>query len=143
MEAVTKTLEVARSNIAERVKGMGGRRGPQVREGDLELAAEIRRLVDERPTYGYRRITTLLRRERSRDGVIVNHKRIYRLMKKHGLLLARHTGQRGPSAQPARLSLTQRLSTSHLPIRRVSGLTGATPSSRTCNGNWQSWAIRP
>jgi hypothetical protein len=32
--------------------------------GDVELAAEIRRLVDARPTYGYRRIAARVRRER-------------------------------------------------------------------------------
>ena len=47
------------------------------------------------PTYGYRRITALLKRKRRSDGHDqVNAKRVYRLMKKHGLLLARHTGRR-------------------------------------------------
>jgi putative transposase len=102
MKAVTDTLGVARSNIAERVKGMRAKRGPQVREGDLELAAEIRRLVDERPTYGYRRITALLKRQRP-AGAGINHKRIYRLMKKHGLLLARHTGRRRQQAHDGKV----------------------------------------
>ena len=103
MKAVTKTLGVARSNIIERVKGVRARRSPQVRDGDLELAAEIRRLVDERPTYSYRRITALLRSERSSDAAMVNHKRIYRLMKKHGLLLARHTGHRRQQAHDGKV----------------------------------------
>jgi transposase InsO family protein len=97
MKAVTETLGVARSNVAERVKDTRARRGPQTRQGDLELAAEIRRLVDARPTYGYRRIAALMKRERrSGGGTPVNSKRVYRLMKKHGLLLARHTGRRRP-----------------------------------------------
>ena len=103
MKVITETLGVARSNISEQVKGMCARRGPQVREGDLELAVEIRRLVDERPTYGYRRITALLRRERSGDEAMVNHKRIYRLMKKHGLLLAKHTGHRRQQAHDGKV----------------------------------------
>ena len=53
MKIVTDTLGVARPNIAERVKGNRPKRRPQTRAGDLELAAEIRRLVDARPTcYG-------------------------------------------------------------------------------------------
>src|SRR5712691_6482284 len=69
----------------------------QTREGDLELVAEIRRLVDARPTYGYRRIAALLKRERRSDGIApINAKRVYRLMKKHGLLLERYTGRRRP-----------------------------------------------
>jgi putative transposase len=97
MKTITDTLGLARSNIAERVKGIRPKRGPQNRAGDLELAADIRRLVDARPTYGYRRIAALLKRERRADGMApVNAKRVYRLMKRHGLLLVRHTGRRGP-----------------------------------------------
>jgi putative transposase len=97
MKQVTDTLGLARSNIAERVKGVRPKRGPQTRDGDLELAANIRRLVDARATYGYRRVAALLKRERRADGMApVNAKRVYRLMKRHGLLLARHTGRRRP-----------------------------------------------
>ena len=104
MKVVTDTLGVARSNIAERVKGVRRERGPQTREGDLELAAEIRALVDARPTYGYRRIAALIKRERrSGGGTPVNAKRVYRLMKKHGLLLARHTGRRRPREHDGRV----------------------------------------
>jgi putative transposase len=79
MKRVTDTLDLARSNIAERVKGVRPKRGPQNRDGDLELAAEIRRLVDARPTYGYRRIAALIKRERRADGMApANAKRIPR-----------------------------------------------------------------
>ena len=96
MKTVTDTLGLARSSIAERVKGTRPKRGPQTRDGDLELTAAIRRLVDARPNpglrrgrlYGYRRIAALIRRERRSDGLApVNAKRVYRLMKRHGLLL--------------------------------------------------------
>ena len=102
MKAVTDTLCVARSNIIERVKDGRARRGPQVRKGDLELAAKIRHLVDERPTYGYRRITALLKRQR-RAGSGINHKRVDRLMKKHGLSLAKHTGRRRQQAHDGKV----------------------------------------
>ena len=47
----------------------------------LEIGA-IHRLVDERPTYGYRRIAALLKSERqSSSQAPVNTKRIYRLIK--------------------------------------------------------------
>ena len=64
MKTVTDTLGLARSNIAERIKRVRPKRGRQTREGDLEVAAEIRRLVDVRPTYGYRWIAALIKRER-------------------------------------------------------------------------------
>jgi len=97
VKTISQTLGVARSNVIERRDGGRARRGPQDRTGDAELAGTIRRLVDERPTYGYRRIAALLKRERRSGGMApVNAKRVYRLMKKHGLLLERHTGRRRP-----------------------------------------------
>jgi putative transposase len=97
VKTVSTTLGVARSNVLERRDGKRPRRGAQERAGDVDLAGAIRRLVDTRPTYGYRRIAALLKRERRSEGnVPVNTKRVYRLMKKHGLLLERHTGRRRP-----------------------------------------------
>ena len=98
MKTIAETLGVARSNLIERRDDAKPKRGPQDRPGDLELSADIRRLVDQRPTYGYRRIAALLQRERRSDGVApINTKRVYRLMNKHGLLLERrpreHDGQ--------------------------------------------------
>jgi putative transposase len=60
MKTISQTLGVARSNAIERLVGHRPRRGPQERPGDVELAGAIRRFVDERPTYGYRRIAALL-----------------------------------------------------------------------------------
>lgn len=48
---------------------------------DDQLLKEIRRIIEEFPRYGYRRITQQLKRE----GFKVNHKRIYRLMKNNNL----------------------------------------------------------
>jgi putative transposase len=57
------------------------------------MVAEIHSLVAERPTYGYRRVHALLRRRAAAMGrPPPNHKRVYRVMKAHGLLLARQTG---------------------------------------------------
>lgn len=67
MKTLAKTLGVARSNVIERRDGKRPRRGPQERAGDAELMGEIRRLVDERPTYGYRRIAALIKRARRAD----------------------------------------------------------------------------
>jgi transposase InsO family protein len=60
--------------------------------------------VDTRPSYGYRRLAALLKRERRAAGLDpVNAKRVYRLMKNNGLLLARHTGRRVPRAHAGRV----------------------------------------
>ena len=60
---------------------------------DAELLAAIQALVADLPTYGYRRVHALLRRQAEREGrPAPNVKRVYRVMKVHGLLLQRHTG---------------------------------------------------
>jgi putative transposase len=94
VKAISDTLGVARSNLAEqaapqRTRHRRGRR-PQP---ETELVAEIKVLIAGQPTYGYRRIHALLRRQRhEQGGAAVNVKRVYRVMKAHGLLLERHTG---------------------------------------------------
>src|SRR5437879_9313729 len=64
VKRVSQALGVARSNVLERRNDARPGRGPQGRPGDVELTAAIRRLADARPTYGYRRIAALLKRER-------------------------------------------------------------------------------
>ena len=51
---------------------------------DEELAARIHRLIHEHPTFGYRRIWALLR---FRDGVEVNRKKVYRVMRLRGWMI--------------------------------------------------------
>jgi len=99
VKRIAETLGVARSNLIERAVGKRPKRGPQTRAGDAELTADIRRLVDGRPTYGYRRIAAVLKRERRAAGRDpVNAKRVYRLMKKHALLLAAYRTARPAGA---------------------------------------------
>ena len=94
MKRVAETLEVSRSQLTARLKGQSRPRSRYRKADDAEILAPIRSLVDERPTYGYRRIGALLNRERLRNSLPrLNHKRIYRLMAQNGLLLQRYTGK--------------------------------------------------
>ena len=96
MKAVADTLGVARSNLAEQLqRPERPRRGPYARAQDEAIIAEIRAVTDERPTYGYRRVTALLNRARCRSGQPrLNHKRVFRLMRMASLLLQPCTGRR-------------------------------------------------
>ena len=95
MKAVADALEVARSHLHEKVRRLAKPRGSYRKPDDGDLLPLIRRLVDERPTYGYRRITALANRELVKTGKpMANHKRIFRIMRQNGMLLARHTGRR-------------------------------------------------
>ena len=60
---------------------------------DDELVAQIKAVIAELPTYGYRRVHAILKRRALAAGLKpANHKRVYRVMKVHGLLLDRHAG---------------------------------------------------
>src|SRR5207237_4271392 len=92
---IAEALGVSRAHLQERVRARSRPRGAYCKTGDEALLPLVRRFVDERPTYGYRRITALVNRELARQHLPpANHKRIYRIMKRHALLLQRHTGRR-------------------------------------------------
>ncbi len=95
MKRIAETLGVSRSNLHERGRGTSKPRGPYLKADDETLLPLIRRFVDARPSYGYRRIAALVNRELARLSLPpANHKRVYRVMKRHSLLLQRHTGRR-------------------------------------------------
>ena len=94
MKTITDTLQVSRSNQYERERIKRGRYTPQ--PGDERYLSLIREITDGRPTYGYRRVATLLRRSLKEP---VNHKRVYRIMKIHHLLLPRYTGRLAASTR--------------------------------------------
>lgn len=95
MSAVARTLGVARSHINERGGGTPTPRGPYRKAQDVEFLPSIRAIVDARPTYGYRRVTALLNRERRAKRLpTINAKRVLRIMQHHGLTVERHTVHR-------------------------------------------------
>jgi putative transposase len=94
MKQVCDVLGVARSNLHRRARRPADRRRGRRQGGDAELAAEIVDQIAELPSYGYRRAWTLVNRCRDQESRgRVNHKRIYRVMREHRLLLQRHTGR--------------------------------------------------
>lgn len=95
MSAVAETLGVSRSNLHDRANGKTKPRRRYHKAQDAAVLPLIERLVAERPTYGYRRITAVLNRQlRSQGLAAVNHKRVYRIMKASSLLLARKYTER-------------------------------------------------
>lgn len=93
MKTIADTLGVARSNLAMPANAaMPARRRGRPVKPETELLAEIKQIIAGQPTYGYRRVHALIRRSRREEGgTAVNVKRVYRIMKAHGLLLERHT----------------------------------------------------
>ena len=90
-ETDRRGLEVARSNLMERLKERTPASPPVATESlqDTHLLRRIQTLVKTRPTYGYRRVTALLNQGVPAEERI-NHKRVYRMMRDHGLLLSKY-----------------------------------------------------
>lgn len=66
-------------------------------EADAEILSAILNIISDMPSYGYRRVWGILRKQRRTEGLPpVNAKRLYRIMREHHLLLY------DKSAQPKR-----------------------------------------
>jgi len=64
------------------------------RPKDAAVLQDIKKILSDRPSYGYRRVTAVLNAERYMQGKSnINHKRIYRIMRQNNLLLARYANR--------------------------------------------------
>ena len=85
MSRLCRVLDVSRSNLYVQLKERNQDMPKKIeKEKDPMLLSFIREITDERPTYGYRRVTALLKKKSQEN---VNHKRVYRVMRQAGLLL--------------------------------------------------------
>jgi len=90
VKQVCDVLGVARSNVSVKLaRPADWQDGRSARKtDDAGLVDEIRLLIADLPSYGYRRVWGMLRCEReSRHEAPVNAKRVYRVMRVHDLLL--------------------------------------------------------
>ncbi|EPB8415550.1 IS3 family transposase, partial [Escherichia coli] len=72
---------------------------------DTDVLLRILHVIGELPTYGYRRVWALLRRQAELDGMpAINAKRIYRIMRQNALLL-----ERKPAVPPSKRAHTGRV----------------------------------
>ena len=85
MKTIADTFDVSRSNLIERMERSAKARASYVKRDDERLLPLVKELIDERPTYGYRRITIELQQR----GFDVNHKRVLRMMHEDNLLCVR------------------------------------------------------
>ena len=93
MKAVADVIGVARSNLVEQMRNRPRQRVGRPPVPADALVAEIKDVIAGLPSYGYRRVHAILRRKALAEGrQPPNHKRVYRVMKEHGLLLQRHAG---------------------------------------------------
>jgi putative transposase len=90
MSKICQVLGVARSNVHAQLQEemhTNNKLKKATKEEDGLVLEYLKELIRERPTYGYRRLTILLRKKLD---VAINHKKIYRIMKANELLLQKH-----------------------------------------------------
>jgi putative transposase len=92
----------------------------RIRRSDDRLRSSLVELAGTKPRYGYRRLQVLLKR----DGVYVNHKRLYRVYREAGLCLKRkkrkHCIRSGsPSVIPTAANQEWALDFAHDVVQRV------------------------
>ena len=73
------------------------------RRGDQAVRARLRALAGERRRFGYRRLGILL----AREGIAMNHKKLYRLYREEGLAVRRRRGRKRATGTRAPLALPQ------------------------------------
>lgn len=92
MRTIAQALQLSRSNLLAKLKAPKSK--TIQRKGDEELLNDIREVIQERATYGYRRVTVLVNDKLKKMGKDrVNRKRIYRLMSEHKLLLQKRSSK--------------------------------------------------
>jgi len=94
VKLVSESLGVSRSQLTARIDQASEERRPRRRRrlDDAALVDRIRGTVSDLPSYGYRRVWALLRWQVEQQ---INAKRVYRVMRDHGLLLERRCKQPG------------------------------------------------
>nr|WP_171764350.1 IS3-like element IS2 family transposase [Shigella flexneri] len=104
---VSRCLRVSRAQLHVILRRtddwMDGRRSRHTDDTDVLL--RIHHVIGELPTYGYRRVWALLRRQAELDGMpAINTKRVYRIMRQNALLL-----ERKPAVPPSKRAHTGRV----------------------------------
>ncbi|HCN3570762.1 TPA: IS3 family transposase [Escherichia coli] len=104
---VSRCLRVSRAQLHVILRRtddwMDGRRSRH--SDDTDVLLRIHHVIGELPTYGYRRVWALLRRQAELDGMpAINAKRVYRIMRQNALLL-----ERKPAVPPSKRAHTGRV----------------------------------
>lgn len=89
---VSRILCVSRAQLTQRMKTSGNKPNKRRRRcdeaADAEVLARILDIISAMPTYGYRRVWVILRRQSRNKGLpFENAKRVYRIMSDNNLLL--------------------------------------------------------
>lgn len=109
---VIRILGVSHAQLAQRMKTSGNKPNKRRRRcdeaADAEVLARILDIISDMPTYGYRRVWAILRRQPRNEGPpFVNAKRVYRIMSENNLLLLHDKPPRPQREHKGRISVKE------------------------------------
>ncbi|MEW5806978.1 MAG: IS3 family transposase [Acidobacteriota bacterium] len=96
-----ETFGISRSGYYSRRKKKGGKANKPARKDDKALLVLTRKICEAHPFWGYRRVRAWLKH---REGITVNCKKVYRIMRENGLTVKRtiHKAKRTPQRSKPR-----------------------------------------
>lgn len=109
---VSRTMGVSRAQLSLRVNRpavwQDRRCNRRDEEADTKVLSHILDIIADMPSYGYRRVWAILRKQLIGEGLPpVNAKRVYRVMSEHNLLLLHDKPERPKREHKGRIAVTE------------------------------------
>ncbi len=109
---VSHTMGVSRAQLSLRVNRSADwqdrRSNRRNDEADAEILSDILNIISDMPSYGYRRVWGILRKQRCTEGQPpVNAKRLYRIMSEHNLLLLHDKPERPKREHKGKIAVAE------------------------------------
>ena len=109
---VCRTMGVSRAQLSLRINRSADwqdrRCNRRNEEADAEILSAILNIISDMPSYGYRRVWGILRKQRRTEGQPpVNAKRLYRIMREHNLLLLHHKPERPKREHKGKIAVAE------------------------------------
>ncbi len=109
---VSRAMSVSHAQLSLRVKRSADWQDRRCNwrndEADAEIASGILDIISDMPSYGYRRVWGILRKQRRTEGLTpVNAKRLYRIMSEHNLLLLHDKPERPKREHKGKIAVAE------------------------------------
>jgi putative transposase len=109
---VSRAMSVSRAQLSLRINRstdwQDKRCNRRNDEADAEILSDILDIISDMPSYGYRRVWGILRKQRRAEGFPpVNAKRLYRVMREHNLLLLHDKPERPKREHKGKIAVTE------------------------------------
>ncbi|WP_336749815.1 IS3 family transposase [Pantoea vagans] len=109
---VSRAMSVSRAQLSLRIKRPADwqdrRCNRRNDEADAEILSDILDIISDMPSYGYRRVWGILRKQRRTEGLsAVNAKRLYRIMSEHNLLLLHDKSERPKREHKGKIGMAE------------------------------------